>query len=301
MKKLKLGIIGFSEGNGHPYSWSAIFNDYNKAAMEECGFPVIPRYLEKQNFPEDTINEASVTHVWTQDLALSNHISVATNIPNIVRNVEEMIGQVDGILLARDDPETHYELAAPFLEAGLPVYIDKPICLSIEELERFYAREKFPGQIFTCSAIRYGHEFKISNDVRTKLGKLTHIYATTQKSWDKYGIHVIEPLLTLAGDQGRIQRSQTWVEGNTVIVNYKWESGFQATVSALGDSVCPLSLRLIGNNDWHDIIFEDAFFAFKAALTDFVTGVIKKDIRTDQDFVRRVVEAIELGRRQKKI
>ena len=23
---LKLGIIGLSEGNGHPYSWSAIFN-----------------------------------------------------------------------------------------------------------------------------------------------------------------------------------------------------------------------------------------------------------------------------------
>ena len=299
MKPLKLGIIGFSEGNGHPYSWSAIFNGYNKVAMEDCGFPVIPRYLEKQQFPKDTINEAKVTHLWTQDPALSHHISVAAYIPNIVRNPEEMIGQVDGILLARDDFETHYELASPFLEAGLPIYIDKPICLSIDQLERFYALEKFPGQIFTCSAIRYGHEFQISNDIRTKLGKLSHIHATTQKSWEKYGIHVIEPLLKLAGDQGKLQRFQEWVEGNSVIVNYKWESGFQATVSALGDAACPLGLRLIGNNGWHDIIFEDAFFAFKAALTDFVTGVIKKDVRTDPDFVRRVVELIELGRRQK--
>ena len=295
MKKLKLGIIGFSEGNGHPYSWSTIFNGYNKLAMEDCGFPVIPRYLEKQKFPEDTIKEAKVTHLWTQDSTLSHHIALATHIPNIVGNPEEMIGEVDGILLARDDSETHYELAAPFLDSGLPIYIDKPICLSIEQLERFYALEKFPGQIFTCSAVRYGHEFKISNDICAKIGKLSHIHATTPKSWEKYGIHVIEPLLTLAGDQGKLQRSQKWAEGNSVIINYKWESGFQATVSALGDAACPLSLRLIGNKGWYDIIFEDAFFAFRAALNDFVTGVIKKDVRTDPDFVRRVVEVIELG------
>jgi len=27
---IKLGIIGTSQGNGHPYSYSAIFNGYNK-------------------------------------------------------------------------------------------------------------------------------------------------------------------------------------------------------------------------------------------------------------------------------
>ena len=34
MKKtnLKLGIIGISNGNGHPYSWSAIFNGYDTTA-----------------------------------------------------------------------------------------------------------------------------------------------------------------------------------------------------------------------------------------------------------------------------
>ena len=62
-KNLKLGIIGISDGNGHPYSWASIFNGYNSELMEECGFPVIPRYLEKQNFPEDTIQNASVTHI----------------------------------------------------------------------------------------------------------------------------------------------------------------------------------------------------------------------------------------------
>ena len=298
MKPLKLGVIGLSTGNGHPYSWSAIFNGYDPITMEECGFQVIPRYLEKQQFPKDAIMEANVTHVWTQDIVLSNHLATAAHIANVVQHPEEMIGQVDGILLARDDSETHYELAAPFLKAGLPVYIDKPVCLSIKELDRLYALQQFPGQIFTCSAVRYGHEFQFTDSIRAKVGTLRHIHATTPRDWEKYGIHVIEPLLKLAGDQGKLERCQNWRQGDAVIANYSWDSGFQATVSALGESACPLGLRLIGDAGWHDMILTDSFFAFKAALADFVMGVIKRDVRTDPDFVRRVVEVIERGRMQ---
>ena len=50
IKQLKIGIIGSSDGNGHPYSWSAIFNGYNKKIMEDCEFPAISNYLNKQKF-----------------------------------------------------------------------------------------------------------------------------------------------------------------------------------------------------------------------------------------------------------
>ena len=33
---LRVGILGLSEGNGHPYSWSAIFNGFDKT--KECPF-----------------------------------------------------------------------------------------------------------------------------------------------------------------------------------------------------------------------------------------------------------------------
>ena len=57
-KILNLGIIGGSEGNGHPYSWSAIFNGYDPNAINDCAFPSIPIYLSKQKFPDDQIIEA---------------------------------------------------------------------------------------------------------------------------------------------------------------------------------------------------------------------------------------------------
>ena len=120
MKQLRLGVIGLSPGNGHPYSWSAIFNGYDSEAMKSCGFPAIPRYLEMQQFPEDAIQEARVTHVWAQDAERAHHIASAARIGTVVRKFDDMIGEIDGVLLARDDAVQHAKFATPFLEAGLP-------------------------------------------------------------------------------------------------------------------------------------------------------------------------------------
>src|SRR5690554_6456757 len=96
---IKLGIIGFSEGNGHPFSWSAIFNGYDRHLMENCGFPVIPRYLEKEKWPDVQIQEAKVVCIWTQDVELSKKIAATCSISIVVENLEEMIKYLDGVLL----------------------------------------------------------------------------------------------------------------------------------------------------------------------------------------------------------
>lgn len=293
---LRLGVIGLSVGNGHPYSWSAIFNGYDSLAMEECGFPVIPRYLEKQSWPQDAIREAKVTHIWTQDRKISQHVALAARIENIVNDPKEMIGSIDGLLLARDDAEFHYEMALPFLDAGVPIYIDKPIGLSIAELDRIYEKQRYPGQIFSCSALKYAKEFQFTKDTSRDVGKLQYVDAKVPKDWDKYAVHVIEPLLNLSGDQGKLLSSQRWGYGDKVIVNFLWESGFQATVSTLGATKCPLSLRVMGDRGWCDLEFQDTFFAFKSALKDFVDGINNHDVRSDPVFLRRVVEMIEKGR-----
>ena len=62
-KRLNIGILGMTEGNGHPYSWSAIFNGYNKKYMDECPFPVIKDYLYKQ--PENSFGiEGGKNHAY---------------------------------------------------------------------------------------------------------------------------------------------------------------------------------------------------------------------------------------------
>ncbi len=159
---LKLGVIGLSEGNGHPYSWSAIFNGYDLEAMEHCGYPVIPRYLERQSWPECRIDGAEVVAIWTQDIEQSKHIAKAAHIKEVVENYSDMIGKVDAVLLARDDAENHLKYAEPFLRAGLPIYIDKPIAVSVAALDKLYSLQQYNGQIFTCSALRYSQELMLS-------------------------------------------------------------------------------------------------------------------------------------------
>ncbi len=40
---IRLAMLGMVDGNGHPYSWSAIINGrYDAQVMADCGFPVIP-------------------------------------------------------------------------------------------------------------------------------------------------------------------------------------------------------------------------------------------------------------------
>ena len=239
MNSLKLGVIGLSPGNGHPYSWSAIFNGYDPVVMEDCGFPVIPRYLEKQRFPKDAIAEAQVTHVWAQDKGIASHIAKASLIEHVVDHYTDMIGQVDGVLLARDDAETHYEYAKPFLNAGIPIYIDKPLALTVSEAKRLINLQKYPGQLFSCSALRYAKEFKLSEPELGKLGCLRHIHAIVPKDWDKYAVHVIEPILLLAKERGTIMRTQFWRNKDVTTLAVEYSEGLQVLISTMGSSNAP--------------------------------------------------------------
>ncbi|QED49195.1 Gfo/Idh/MocA family oxidoreductase [Cytobacillus dafuensis] len=295
MKELKLGVIGMSDGNGHPYSWSAIFNGFNDAYMKDCPFPVIPDYLSKQSFPEDSIFEGKVSYIWTQDKEISKHVAKSSNIEHIVEHYPDMIGQVDGILLARDDYEHHLEISEPFLKAGLPIYIDKPIAINKKQANKIFSLQKYKGQIFTCSALGYAKEFQLTDKMKTEIGNLEYVEACIMKSWEKYSIHIIEPVLKIIGDQGEIKLVNKTISNNKHIITYTWDSHLVTTISTLGESPSPIKIRLFGSKGYKELVFEDTFYAFKKALQHFINIIKKEDPPINQGFVMKVVDMIERG------
>lgn len=297
MGKIRLGVIGLSEGNGHPYSWSAIFNGYDPVAMETCGFPVIPRYLAKQQFPEDAIPCASVTHVWTQDQDVARHVAKACRIGTVVTHFSEMIDQVDAILLARDDAQRHFEFAAPFLKAGIPVFVDKPLALSVVDAKRLLELQQYAGQLFSCSALRYAKELQLTSADRTRIGRLLHIHATAPKDWDRYAVHVIEPMLLIADERGALEEARSRRAGDSTTLAGRFHGGPQFMVSTMGDCPAPLAIRVFGTMGWKDLVFEDAFSAFKGALQEFVHAIVHRDERIDPAFTLEVIDLVERGRR----
>jgi hypothetical protein len=111
-----------------------------------------------------------------------------------VNDYRDFLGEVDAVILARDDFETHLEMARPFLEAGLPVFMDKPLSLDISELRAFRPYlEK--GQLMSCSGMRYCRELDEPRADLAAYGRLKLIRGAIVLSWEKYGVHLLEAIL----------------------------------------------------------------------------------------------------------
>ena len=269
---LKLGIMGMSQGNGHPYSWAAIINgDFNTEEMDKCGYAGIPIYL---NANKNTlgIDGARVTHIWTQERSISEHIAKASLIENVVDDAEEMIGHVDAVLLARDDPENHVQMAKPFINAGVPIFIDKPLAITTEDLAYFSEQNKNGKFLMSCSSMRYANEaLTVKTEIAT-LGKLELATVVGKKDWTKYGIHMLEALFALLDDPKAISVQHVGESGKDIVV-VKFENGFVATVHLFMDIAATFQITLFGQNEWRQIDIKNSYSMFKENLTEFVKSV----------------------------
>ena len=293
---IKLGVIGMSYGNGHPYSWAAIFNGFNKDEMALCLFPVIPEYLSKQIFPEDFLcNYAKVTHIWTQDLKISKQIALASKIDNIVNNIEDLCGNVDAVLLARDDAENHVEMAMPFLKVGLPIFIDKPFALTMKEANIMLTSQKFESQIFTCSSLRYAKELALSKIEIESLGEIDYVEGVIMNKWETYGIHILEPLVSQLPNRGRLVYVKAEINDGFHVVNIRWER-CKAKLKITGTIKSDLAISFSGNN--HEIIkkFSDSFSCFRTSLSAFIDSINEKKIVIDRQETLELVEILQKGR-----
>jgi len=292
--ELRLGILGMSEGNGHPYSWSAIFNGYDPAAMATCPFPAILSYLGEQRFPEAGIPGARVTHLWAQDRAVARHIAAASRIPAVVENYQDMVGQVDAVLLARDDAENHLAMSVPFLDAGLPIYIDKPVALSLEVLDKLYAHQRYPGQLFSCSALRYSADLQPTAQMLADLGDVRHIQAVVPKSWEKYGVHAVEPVLNAFDLFDKPCAVRAHRMSGVHVVTVDWGE-LSASFTCLGNVPGDIRMRLYGSSACREMTFKDSFPAFRRALQAFVDGVRSRREVIPRTQLQSIVAILEKG------
>lgn len=293
---LDLGIIGMSEGNGHPYSWSAIINgDFNRKEMDDCGFAGIPVYLEANS---DTlgINDAQVTHIWTQDKSLSEHIARASMIENIVDSMEDMIGNVDGVLLARDDPENHVAMAKPFLDANVPIFIDKPLASSTNDLE-YFAEQNEKGKLFmSSSSMRYSSECRAIKTELKSLGEIELATVVGKKDWVKYGVHMLEALFALLDDPKVVSVQNIGKSGQDIVL-IQFENGLLATVHLFMDIAATFQLTLFGSDGWRLVDIKNSYSMFKENINEFIRSVQEGQSRLlfekTENIIRTLIAAKE--------
>lgn len=292
---LKLGVMGTTDGNGHPYSWSAIINgDYNEKPMAECGYPAIPMYLAANR---DTlgIEAAKVTHIWTQDRTVSEHIAAASLIDNVVDNAEDMIGQVDAVLLARDDPENHPAMAKPFLDANVPIFIDKPLAITREDLD-YFAHQNAAGKfLMSCSSMRYAAECRVVKQELDLLGQIELATAVAKKDWVKYGVHMLEGLFAMLDDPEAVTVRHVSKTGKD-IVYIEFESGLVATVHLFYDIAPTFQISLFGREGWRLIELKNSYSMFRDNLIEFIRSVQHNKVRLDFSKTENIIRTLIAGK-----
>lgn len=268
-KELRLAMLGMIEGNGHPYSWSAIINGYNPAEMASCPYAGIPVYLGKEPLETMRIPGARVTHVWTDDPADAPKVAAASLIPNVVAKPEDVIGQVDAVVIATDDGTDHVRRARPFVEAGLPVFIDKPMATTMDELRQFVQWHKDGRLLLSTSGMRYSPEMSLSAEQKERLGDLRWITSFTCKTWERYGIHALEAVEPLLGPGFLTVQTQGGPGGDVVQITHK--GGVRLTLGALHDAYGSFgAVHFYGTKGDLPLKMTDTYRAFRGQLVAFV-------------------------------
>jgi predicted dehydrogenase len=288
---IRIGIIGMSTGNAHPYSWSAIINGvFDGSEIARVGYPAVAAYLEAN---KDTlgIDGASVTHVWTQDEKISASIAKTAGIGQVCARMEDMIGKVDAVILGRDDPEQHVAMARPFIEAGIPIFIDKPLAITTADLDYFskaHAQGKF---IMSCSSMRYAVECRAVKSELGTLGKPELVTAVCKKDWPKYGVHVLEGLVALLGDP-----VAEWVrhvgENDRHSVQIRFANGVDSMIHVFNDIVPVMQLSVFCQNGWRQIEIKNSYAMFRDNIIEFVRSVLDGKPRLSFDKTVNIIRIL---------
>ena len=290
--KIRLGIIGMTEGNGHPYSWSAMFNKYNREAMtKECPFPVIPEYLNKEDYDKIGIPGAEIRVIYCDNVKDAEHVAKCSLIPEISARPEDMIGKVDAVIIATDIGNEHVERAKPFIEANIPLFIDKPLCDTYDDLAFFKnAREK-GAKLISSSSMRYCKELvPYLNGNFHEVGQTRLITYNMPKKWETYGIHALEAVFALMGP-GFISIRNTGSEGRNIL-HLKHKNNFDVVISNIYDCFgAPLTIQ--GTAGTISIKIQDSYYAFRTQLVKFVeylrTGTEPVDFRHTEELMKLVI------------
>jgi predicted dehydrogenase len=178
----------------------------------------------------------AVTHIWGETAEFAANTAKAGQIPNIVADPAEMLGQIDGLMVDHRDGQYHVAAARPFVEAGIPVFVDKPIATSLAEARAFLRLRRERGvAVTTLSSIP--HQACVA-EMRRKLaetGTLRTIHLNGPGDPHSryggiffYGIHQVDLMVTLLGNQAEAVTAQ--MHGGSFIGTVCYPDGVTATI-----------------------------------------------------------------------
>jgi predicted dehydrogenase len=209
-KPIRIGIIGAE--NSHTAGFGKLFNIDKK-------FPGV-----------------EVKYVWGETDAFAKSAMEKGNIPNQVKDPNEMLGKIDALIVDHRHAKFHLEPAIPFIKEGIPTFIDKPFCYRAAEGKDFLQLAKKLGTPVTSysSIAQSAATFDLKEQVAA-LGKISQVIRTGNADLDSqyggiffYGVHIVEPLMFMFGED--IHEVKVTRNGKFGNASVRFSSGLFATL-----------------------------------------------------------------------
>ncbi len=157
---------------------------------------------------EFKVEGAAVTHIYGTDPARTQEVAEQGRIPTIVEHLEDMVGEVDAVICVWRHGGKHLADTAPFLKAGVPAFVDKPLTCSVDEGRELIALAQEHGVGLTSfSTLRFAQPtVEFVTGLREKTGEALYGSVAGPAELDSeyggvffYGIHTVELLNAVWG------------------------------------------------------------------------------------------------------
>jgi hypothetical protein len=130
-------------------------------------------------------------------------------IERVCHSLEELVGAVDVGMLHGQNWDKHVERARPFLEAGKPVFIDKPIVGRRRDAEALLALAQRTGTpVLGGSALRFANEVAATRIERAGWGRIYSAYLCGPGDFFNFGSHF---MAVVGGFFGARVEAATWL------------------------------------------------------------------------------------------
>ena len=133
-----------------------------------------------------------MTHVWDIDREAVNRFCDTHKGVQAVDNYWDMADKVDGIIVSDFDSAVHFaDLARPYLEAGVPIFINRPFALNLEKAQEIIdLSKKHDTPIMSGSSFGFAPEIEaIKLEVEAISPVRGFAAANSMSDYASHGIH----------------------------------------------------------------------------------------------------------------
>lgn len=260
----RIGIVG--SDNSHAEAFSQLVNLPNKQTGEF-------------EYPD-----CKVTAIFGLEKERTEQVARDGKIEYIAEKVEDMYDKVDAVMIVFRHGDLHAKYAMPFLERGIPVWLDKPFTISNEDCKMVIEASKKYNTILTGgSTCKFAYDVLMVKNARENEGRIGKIRsammnfpATLENEYGGiyfYAGHLAEMAATAFGYD---MKSVMATENNGDVIAVLKYDNFQVALNFLADAN-QNTVLVIGDKG---VMYRelDISFVYRLGLDEFVktlrTGII---------------------------